>query len=196
MARKRGAYQKRIERQNKRRLILALFVWLLLAFLIIWMIIEAAFMLKDINTGTLKEYTGSYSHSIRKTYGRRHAVDWHSFALDNGDVVIIQTYLCDHEDVLNDNPELIIMYSAIPHRFFPISYAAASITTSDGEIVILDVEQSKEECIGEIRSLSVVLVIWFFLLALALVMLLCTDNWIKRYQKRRKQRKKTKDRQL
>lgn len=190
MARKRGEYQRRKERENKCATIFAVFMWVLLAFTLTWLIVECAVTINQINENSLNEYTGPYTYEVRR--GSRNGSGYYLFTLDNGDILTIEKYSCENPEILDECETLAFKYSDIPElNLFRKSYTAVAIETIGGEKEVRNIEKSYRECVAVVCLCSLLLVFWFFLLGFFVRLAYFTGDWKKRYlqwQQKRKNR--------
>lgn len=191
MAREKGEYQKRKERQNKIKSVLCVFFFVVfIPLILVYGIVENAFAIQQINDHTLTEYTGSYTYHVKKRYGK-HAKTYYEFTLDNGDVVTIRAKYCQNREILGDSRELTIMYHPIlTINGFSNTFTAVSITTPDGEVVIRDLDKTYSLRVANIWIISISLVLSISIAIFILVILFYLGDWKKRIIKWRKMRSK------
>lgn len=180
----RGAYQKRKERQNRIANILLVLVCLLLLVMFAYSLVQNIVNIRDIDRGTLRQFSGSYELSekiTRKSYGHKTYV----FSLHNGDVVNISSHLTENDDLLKNNLELTIHYTTMPTTLGG-DYSAVSITSADGTVVFTSMERVRRESVGMIWLLSIALLLIFGFLVMTW-MVNCYPNFRnKRNKKHRK----------
>ena len=169
MARKRGEYQKRKERQERFKDVYGILCIVLLIFVLGWLIINNAIVVHQIRNYNLKEYTGSYSYEQRRTYGKHHR-HYYLIRLDNGDVLTVSKEMCDNQQILEESQSLTFQYTDKARtKLFFSAYSALSITSTDGEVSIVDLDTSHQGCV---RS------IWIFSILLFIFVLLFGGLWI------------------
>lgn len=189
MARKRGKYQRRIERKNILAKIFGALVLLFIPIACVSWIISQTITLNHIQNDSIKEYTGTYTYEFVKRTGR-FGDSYYVFTLGNGDVVTILKGECRNGDVLDSNPELTIQYDRFPFRD---GYGILSIATSDGEVVIRSLTRTRNWCVINVCFLLVVGLISIAVLGFSIFAEYRLYDVKKRFQRWRKKRRKIRE---
>lgn len=193
MARKRGEYQRRKERQNKISNILCVLTILLFILLFLYPLIQESVNVYDIDHDSLNTYTGSFEYRINTGFLGRHRSTTYVFTLDNGDVLLVLGRFLENEESLNENKELRFQYSTMYSNPLYGRYSAVSITTTDGEATILDIDRSRRDSVFGIWLFSIMILLCLGLLVALLVMSYYAGDWKRRYEKWRKKRRKMRE---
>ena len=90
MARKRGEYQRQIERKTKISTVCGLLLFVFTIIYLYFGIISAAYRIQQIDDGTFKEFTGPYSYELREGISRRSRYNY-KLTLGNGDTFTISS---------------------------------------------------------------------------------------------------------
>ena len=193
MARKRGEYQRRKERQNKLSNIICVLGILLVMLVFLYPLIQESVNVYDIDHDSLNTYTGSFEYRINTGFSGRPRSTTHVFTLDNGDVLLVLGRFLENEETLNENNELRFQYSTMYSNLLYGCYSAVSITTTDGEATILDIDRSRRDSVFGIWACSIMIVLCLGLLVGLLVMSYYAGDWKRRYEKWRKKRRKIRE---
>ncbi len=192
MARKRGQYQRRKERENKITGVVCFFVLVIfIPLMLTYGIIDNGSRVYQINNDSLHEYTGKYTYRLHKGYNRRSRSKY-IFTLDNGDTVVIPKRYCKNDEILGECQELTIYYDTNPIN--ANGHSAVSITTTDGQVEILDRDLSYGLRVANVWICSVSLVI-SVALAIFIVILFYHIDWKRRLHVWHKERKRKKSKQ-
>ena len=189
MARKRGEYQKRKERQDKiSTIIVALFFFVGTA-LMLYGLVQAAVNVYDIDHNTLNTYTGEYQYRLKMRYGRRGRSSY-IFTLDNGDVVLISEREIDHEELLGDNNILTFQYTTMYSNPLYGRYSAVSVTSADGDVEFVNVNRSRKESVLAIWTTTILSILTISICSFYILCVSSVYNWKKRYQNWHKKMRK------
>ena len=185
MARKRGEYQKRKERQDKVSTIIVALFFFVGIMLMLYCLVQAAVTVYDIDHNTLNTYTGEYKYQLKVGYGR-HRRSSYIFTLDNGDTILVSKRELDHEELLGDNSVLTFQYTTMFSNPLWGRYSAVSVTSADGNLEFVNANRSRKESVSAIWTASIlfiptVAVCSFYILSVSYVY-----NWKIRYQNWRK----------
>ena len=189
MARKRGEYQRRKERQNKLSNYICVLGILLVILFFLYSLIQESVNVYDIDHDSLNTYTGSFEYTTRRT--TRHTI--HVFTLDNGDELRFSGRFIENKKMLNESKELCFQYSRMYSNLLYRSYSATSITSTDYEVTIVDIDRSRRESITGIWLWAIMTLLCIGLLVGLLVMSYHAGDWKRRYQKWRKKRSKMRE---
>lgn len=181
MSQRYREYKRRKKRQNMINDVIAYVMIIVICLIFAYGILERAVTLRQINAGSLQEYTGTYEFT--KIRGNRKSKAKYIFALDNGNVLTVRASVCENEELLNQYGVLTFQYSDIPSNPFTGRFTAQSITTPNGDEIIRDINSAKR---GNINGIWIFSIFLFFLLSLLLVpYVLChAEKWLRQYQKR------------
>ena len=186
MARKRGEYQRRMERKTRISTVCGLILFGFMIIFSIFGILSCATEIQHIDDGTFKEYTGPYSYEYRKGITRRNRrVNYYTFTLGNGDTFSISSRNSRYNEMLDENPVIHVQYV---QDLFGDEYACLSVATPDGSFTIRSLENSRESRVEIIWFLSVMIAACSTVSAL-LVILSC-EQQIRRFKRWRKKRRK------
>ena len=187
MARKRGEYQRRMERKTKISTVCGLLLFVFTIIFSVFGIISSAYWIQHIDDGTFKEYTGPYSYELRKGISRRSRYNY-KITLGNGDTFTISSRNARYSEGLDDNTVIHVQYLQV---LFRDKYTYISVATPDGSSTIGSLEDSRKSNVSLIWGASIVIVICSLLSASLLVLLF--EKQIKQFQRwRKKKRKKRK----
>ena len=188
MARKRGEYQKRKERQDRFKTGLAILSILLITFALVWLIANEGIAIRHIRQNALEKYTGSYSYELKRTYGK-HTHYYYLFNLDNGDVLSIPKSKIENEEILEERYPLTFQYTkGFRKNMFSPVYVALSIETADGQLTIVTLESSYNGCVRSIWIMAIFLFVWLLLFGGLFIMYFYVVHKDKRILKRAKER--------
>ena len=189
MARKRGEYQRRKERQNKLSNYICVLGILLVILFFLYSLIQESVNVYDIDHDSLNTYTGSFEYTTRRT--TRHTI--HVFTLDNGDELRFSGRFIENKKMLNESKELCFQYSRMYSNLLYRSYSAISITSTDEEATIVDIDSSRRDSVTGIWIFSIMVLLCGGLLITLFVMSYYAGDWKKRYEKWRKKRSKMRE---
>ena len=158
---KRGSYQKSKERKKKILNVCFVILIILVSSAFLWGIIESAVTVYNIDNGTLDTYTGRYNHKIEYRH-RQRAI--YIFKLDNGDTLAISSVHLQNTDKLVEFDKLSFCYSNV-RISLDGKYPAVSIASEDGAVSFLSAEDIRNDDIGKVCLLSILLVILLLLCA-------------------------------
>lgn len=192
MARKRGEYQRRKERQNKISNVICVMAILLFILIFLYPLIQESVNVYDIDHDSLNTYTGSFQYEI-STGLSRHRTTTYKFMLDNGDVVLVLGRFLENKETLDECKELCFQYSTMYSNLLYGRYSAVSIITTDGEETILDIDRTRSDSVTGIWLYSIMIVLCVGLLVGLLVMFYYAGDWKRRYQKWRYKKRKIKE---
>ena len=188
MARKRGEYQKRKERQDRLNSVLGIFFILLITFYFLWLIVNNGVAIRHIRQNSLDKYTGSYSYELKRTYGK-HTSYYYLFTLDNGDVLSIPKSKFENEKILAERQPLTFQYTKDFRRtMFSPAYVALLIETADGQLTIVSLDSSYSGCVRSIWMGATILLVWLLLFGGLFFMYFSVVYKDKRIPKRAKER--------
>lgn len=186
MARKRGEYQKRLERKMKIGTVCGLLLFCFVILVSVYGIVEMSNEIQGIDNCAYKEYTGSYSYEYRSgrrifTHGR---YSYYKFKLDNGIAFSIDrgSRYCE---ILDETPEIHVKFL---QECLTDRYVAIYVASADGSQIIMSVENTRKSCVTIVWFLSITIVVCSFL-----SMVFVTLGWeqqIKRFRKKRKKMRK------
>lgn len=189
MARKRGEYQRRKERQNKVSCVLGILFFLFATALMLYGLVQASVNVRDIDHGTLNSYTGEYEYRLKVSIGR-HRNTTYVFTLGNGDVVLASKREIENQERLDENDILTFQYTTMFSNPLYGRHSAVSITSADGEVEFVNADRSRRESVSAIWLSSFFSLLFVFLIAFIIAIFCYTNNWKKRYQNWRKKRRK------
>ena len=184
MARKRGEYQRRKELQNKITNLVVVLGFLVFTLFFLYDLIQCSMDVYDIDHDSLNTYVGSFQYTTRKT--TRHTI--HVFTLENGDELCVSGRFIENEEMLTESKELRFQYSAWYSNLLYGSYSALSITTTDEEITIVDIDRSRRDSVAGIWIFSIMAVLSSSMLVGLFVMSDYTCNWKRRCQTAQKRK--------
>lgn len=167
---KRGKYQKRKARQNKRGKILCIIFFLCAILLFVYGLIQETVNIYDIENNSLNGYTGTCTYEYHRAFGR-HRNNYYIFTLDNGEAVYVRNDFMENQAGLSSVTEFSIQYSTIYSNPFLRRYSAASISSADEEISFLNVDRAKGRSIESVQICSAVLLLLAGLLTAYLLLI-------------------------
>lgn len=163
---KPGEYQRRVERRRlwQQIYIIAFFVVLILAG--IYNIILSLLFQDHVESDKLKTYTGEFEYRVA-LLGRHSTTRGRVFLLNNGDRIRVRTKYLPNDDEMEQYDELVFRYySGMPTLIG--NYLVASITTLDGETVLISKEDTLEHSNSSLQNMKVFLIITLVLVVLYL----------------------------
>ena len=140
MARKRGEHQRQIERKIKISAVCSLLLFVFIIIISVLGIIRSAYWIQQIDDGTFKEFTGSFSYELREGISRRSRYNY-KLTLGNGDTFTISSRNARYSKELDDNTVIHVQYL---RELFRDKYTYISVTTPDGAIAIGSLESSRK----------------------------------------------------
>lgn len=160
MARKRGEYQKRKKHQELVKDVFSILTVVFVALVLILLIINDSIAIKQIQRGTLKEYTGAYSSELKRTYGKNRHWYYH-ITLDNGDSLYLPKSQCENPKLIEEQQAITFHYSKnVRGRLFCSAYRVLSAETVDEDVALLDLNTTTSACVRRIWLMSILLAIW------------------------------------
>ena len=188
MARKRGEYQRQIERKTKISTVCGLLLFVFTIIYLYFGIISAAYRIQQIDDGTFKEFTGPYSYELREGISRRSRYNY-KLTLGNGDTFTISSRNARYSEELNNNTVIHVQYL---QEMFRDKYRYISVTTPDGAITIGSLESSRKTNVSLIWGASIGIVICSLFSVFCLILLFKKQirqfqRWCKKRRNKRKQ---------
>ena len=187
MARKRGEYQRRMERKTKISIVCGLLLFVFTIIYSIFGIISSAYWIQQIDEGTFKEFSGPYSYEVRKVISRRSRYNY-KFTLGNGDTFTISSENTHYSERLDENTVIHVQYLQV---LFRDKYTYISVATPDGSITIGSLEDSRKSNVSLIWGASIVIAICSLLSVFLLMQLF--EKQIKQFLRWRKKKRKKRE---
>lgn len=135
MARKRGEYQKKKQRNDRIKHIMLCIILAIGALVFFIEGVQEAVTAQDIVHQNLQQYSGEYQLSLKKY---RHNTTY-LFRLENGDHVEVSNYDLVNEETLNQYPQLEFHYSRFRSWLRLGSYEGILVTDAEGVAVFCKV---------------------------------------------------------
>ena len=154
---KRGAYQKRKELINRVSRVAAVIVSVVIVFVFLAAVVQNICALREVEDGTLREYSGGYTYSLRKT---RHNASY-SFVLENGDKIVVNSRLLENKDAIELSSKLSFRYSNATGIIPWGGRICVSIESTDGSTVVLAEDVLKDDLTGRTIIYSILAVLIF-----------------------------------
>lgn len=185
MAGKKGQYQKKKVRQEQVRNVFSTITLLFLGFILVWSIVNNSIAIRQIRRNTLKEYTGTYSYELKRTYGK-HRHYYYLITLDNGDVVSVPKSRLENTQIFDENPSLTFQYSDQVRRvLFSSAYSVLSMESVDSHMTLVDIETTLRGCVSSIWIYAILLFFWASLPIGWLILYYFAEIYRKRANKRK-----------
>lgn len=158
---KRGAYQKAKERSNKLSDIFSAIVVVLVTIIFIWGITESAVTVSNIDNNTCREYSGDHTCQVVVKYGKYRSVAYR-FTLDNGNKLVADYSSVAKKEEMEQLDTLRFQYSTFPQTITG-HYRAIAISSADGSVDFISLQETREVCVSQIWILSILLAFWLLL---------------------------------
>ena len=158
---KRGAYQKSKERNNKLRNIFCTVAVVLVTLIFIWCITESAVTVSNIDHNTYREYSGDHSCNVVVRHGKYKNTTYR-FTLENGDTLVADYSCVSSKEEMEQLDKLSFQYSTFP-KTFAGHYRVIAISSADDSVNFVNPQQTREICVEQIWILSIIFEFWLLL---------------------------------
>ena len=188
MANNRGEYQKKIERKKKFYSIVSVTFILIGVVLFSYLAVQSAENVQDIDHSQLNIYTGECQYRVHKH--RKGAT--YIFALSNGHEVRVSRNDVLNAEQLDEHKHLLVRYSTMYSNPLYRSYGAVSITSMDGTVEFVNMEESRRQSVVS-AWISSILALICLLFEVLLIVISYGEKWKRWYRKQQKQMRKEKN---
>ena len=143
MAKTKGSYQRKLERKSQFSAVFSVAFFLIAVLLFSYLAIQSAVNVSDIDHDRLNTYAGSCDYRVQ--IHRRGAT--YVFTLGNGHEGHVGRSDVQNTEYLDSHDQLVVRYTTMYSNPLHRMYGAVSITSMDGSIEFVSMEESRRQSI-------------------------------------------------